>query len=116
MLYLNIHPILQDRGIENPNQFLIKAGFHYTTASRLLNDKLTLLNLDYVEKLCIALHCSIEDIIMWEPGKNTINVDKHPLYHLKTRKKKGDIREGLKKLPVQKLEELRTYIQKLSEE
>ena len=112
MLYLELNKMMEDRGIENPNQFLVKAGFTYYAASRLLHTRKTTINLNHLERLCFALHCSIEDLIVWEP-KEMVNATKHPLYKLKARQRKGNISTGLKYLPPEKVEELRNYIQQL---
>jgi DNA-binding Xre family transcriptional regulator len=113
MLHLNLTTIIENRGIENPNQFLIKSGFTYYTASRMLNEARSKISFSHLEKLCIALNCSVEDLIVWEPPKGMKDIDKHPLAKLRPRKQKGNITSTIKNLPPEKLNALRDYIEKL---
>jgi DNA-binding Xre family transcriptional regulator len=113
MLSLAIKSLMEKRGIENPNQFLVKSGFNYYTASRVLNNVKGSVSFKHLEMLCIALHCSVEDLILWTPPKGMKNEDKHPLAKLKARKQKGNISSALKDLPPDKLDVVREYIEKL---
>jgi len=83
MLYTNIKKLFKLRGIDNPVKFLLKNGFKYSSAYNIANSRFTSLTLDKVEKLCIALSCTPNDLLEFKPDKNTAIPENHPLQKLK---------------------------------
>jgi hypothetical protein len=79
----------------------------------MLNEPRKRINFNHLEKLCIALNCSVEDVMLWEPPQSMKDADKHPLAKLRPRKRKGNITANIKDLPPDKLNTLRDYIEKL---
>ena len=116
MLYLNCYPIIEDRGITNPLQFLVGAGFNYHTANRLLNGPVRVVNLKHLEMLCLSLNCSLEDIIFFKPDKGVVDSQKHPLKKFTPKPRTINIKEGLKALPPDKLETLKKFLSELNDQ
>jgi DNA-binding Xre family transcriptional regulator len=114
MLYLDLKRIMENKGIDKPLSFLVKAGFNYPAAHRILHQTPSSLNFVHLEKLCMALYCSIEDLLVWVPPKNLKGNEKHPLYKLSVKKPKGSVSAILKDLSPEKLEQAREYISKLN--
>jgi DNA-binding Xre family transcriptional regulator len=116
MLQLDLLRLMEDKGIQNPNQFLVKSGFTYYTAHRLLKNKVGALSFRHIEELCMALHCTIDDLFNWKPDQDVINIDKHPLQKLKGRQRKGNINTAIKDFTPEKLDELRKFIHHLGQD
>lgn len=114
MIYLNLKPIFEAKGIDNPNYFLWKNGFTRHTAHNLLNNKTEGINFRHLEQLCLILGCSPNDLFTWH-NTDQINVlPTHSLQALKKEKSKGSITHTLQQLPVNKLNELRIFLDNLS--
>ena len=113
MLQLNLKQLITSRGITNPSQYLVKSGFTYYTTSRLLNNKVDNLSFRHVEQLCLLLNCSINELFTWQKPPNTQVSENHPLQKLKPKKTGKPISEHLKELPLDKLEEVKNYIEQI---
>lgn len=110
MLHFNLQQVIRQRGIANPNQLLIQYGFTPYTASRLLNNKLAGLSNAQLEKLCLALRCTPNDIYAWKkPADGNISQD-HPLHALVPKSQSLDMVQQLQELPLDKLEAIRKFI------
>lgn len=116
MLRFELESLLESREVHQPLHFLVKAGFNYHTAHRLLNIESRSIRMDHVEKLCLVLNCTPDDLLVWDAPKSMGNLGNHPLKKLTNRQRKGSILPKIKSLPQDKLDELRLYIDKLSEE
>jgi hypothetical protein len=63
-----------------------------------------------LERLCIALRCTPNDLFDWEPCEQ-VNADKdHPLYALNRPGKVTDMKKILQSIPMDRLEEIDTLI------
>jgi hypothetical protein len=116
MLHLDIVRVLELREIQDPLRFLVKAGFNYHTANRLIKNQITKLSKEHLEQLCLLLMCTPDDFYNWTPDKSVRNATKQPLYKLSGRKRVGSIMPQIHALSQDKLHELRKYIDKLSED
>ena len=114
MLKLDLQRVMEDKGIDNPNKFLIKNGITAHTASRLLNNKIDTIRFKHLEAICLALHCSIDDLFAWSFEDKTNLYKDHPLQKLKRGKRKGNITHKLKDLTPEKLTEVRNFIEGLT--
>src|SRR5690606_37335746 len=83
MLSFHLTPIFQSRGISRPFSYLIKAGFSYHTAHRLLNGYNRNFSLDTVQKLCEVLVCEPNDLLMFTAKENSQLREDHPLNNLR---------------------------------
>ncbi len=115
MLYINLVKAIHNRGFQNPNSFLIKAGFTYYTASRILNNIKGGLSYTDLEKICIALNCTPNDIFAWQPPANANIPADHPLQKLKPKEEGPTIQQQLQHLPQDKLDEVKKFISSLVE-
>jgi len=114
MLSLNLLPIFKARGIERPYSFLVKAGLTPHTANVLLNSKTKVFRLDHIEKLCLTLKCEPNDLLAWNPNKNEIIDEGHPLTKLKHSESPAiDLKATLLNMPYK---ELKSFSSRLSEE
>ncbi|QQS36692.1 MAG: helix-turn-helix transcriptional regulator [Ignavibacteriales bacterium] len=67
MLTYNLNKLFAQRAIKNKIAFLTKNGFDKQTAARIIRNKFSALKLTQIEKLCLALHCTPNDIIQYTP-------------------------------------------------
>lgn len=63
-LVINLHPMLQARGIEQPFSFLSKLGINATSVNKLLQGKAVQINLRQITAICLGLNCTPNDIFM----------------------------------------------------
>ncbi|MCZ8354938.1 MAG: helix-turn-helix transcriptional regulator [Cyclobacteriaceae bacterium] len=114
MLKLDLIRLFEDKGIENPSQFLKKNGLTAHTVSRLLNNKVESISFKHLETICLLLNCTIDDLFAWENNDKSDLYKDHSLQKLKRGKKKGNIVGKLKNLPADKLSQVRDFIEELS--
>lgn len=113
MFKLRVKYIMETKGIVNPYNFLIKQGFTPNIASRYINGTVDLMNLAYLEKLCLLLQCTPHDLLEWEPPKEETVTDSHPLSPLIRNDKPYNIITHINKLPLSKVKQLQEYISEL---
>lgn len=82
MLHFNIAEIMKDREISNPNRFLCQSGFTPHTASRLLNNKTKSISHCHLEKLCLLLRCTPNDLYVWQHPAHTGKDENQPVQFL----------------------------------
>ncbi len=112
MLNYNFTRIFEARGIARPYNFLVKAGYSANFATRVANNKLRKLNLDEVERFCVLLKCTPNDLLEWVPGADDGNDEKHPLLALKRDKPAVNISQMLKSVSLEKLADIEILIKK----
>lgn len=105
MLSLNLAPIFNARGITRPHAFLVKNGFSNFSASRLINNETVVFRLDHMEKLCNALVCEPNDLLLFTPDKNKQYAPNHPLLKLAKDESAGDWPTTLATMPFKELKE-----------
>lgn len=110
MLSLNLKRIFKARGIEQPYKFLVQSGFVPFTAHKYKNGAVEHMRLDHIEKLCILLHCTPNDIFEWVPNDLLDDRADHPLQRIRRREKKIEINKLLSKMSLEKLEEIEKLI------
>lgn len=106
MLQINLTRIFKARGIEQPYKFLVRNGFVPFTAHKYKNGKVDVIRLDHIEKLCILLNCTPNDILEWLPQDLLDDTPNHPLQKIRKRDKKIEINKMLSNLSLDKLEEI----------
>ena len=110
MLHLNLKRIFKARGIEQPYKFLAQNGFVPFTAHKYKNGKVEHMRLDHMERLCILLNCTPNDIFDWIPNDLLDDHPDHPLQRIRRKEKKTDISKLLSKMSLEKLEEIERMI------
>ena len=112
MLIFNPKRIFGLRGIERPNNFLVRNGFTAMIASRLLANGLPHVKVGNVGRLCELLNCTPNDLFDWKPAANTTLPENHALKTL-VREDPVHLTELLKDIPAEKLADLHAMIDEL---
>lgn len=110
MLYLNLKRVMRLRGVENHYKMLVDLGFAPATVRNFLANRVWRISFEHLEKLCLALNCTPNDLIEWLPPDNQANADAQALIKLK-RNKEDDLPKLLKDLPIEKFEEIIDILQ-----
>ena len=105
MLILNLVPVCQVRGIQNPFGFLVKSGITRHSASSLLDNTIRSVNLIHLEILCKILVCEPNDLLVWIPNNSDFLPVTHPLHNLKTTNSVG-ISEVISEIPYKELKSI----------
>lgn len=113
MLTFNPRRIFAQRGIEKPARMLIKNGVAPSTATRFLQAQTSLIKIEYIEKVCVMMHCTPNDLFDWKPDAKTNLAENHPLNALKRDEQIKNIRELLHDLPVEKLSQIENLVNEL---
>lgn len=80
MINLNLKRIAQKKGIERPYTALRAIGISHGMASHYLNSHHRMLKLNDVEKICLAWHCTPNDLLEWTQAEQDANLpENHPL-------------------------------------
>ncbi|HQU83039.1 MAG TPA: helix-turn-helix transcriptional regulator [Pyrinomonadaceae bacterium] len=103
MLKFNPKRIFDMRGIYKTTNFFVKLGFGYAKASRFLENKSQFVKIKDIEKICIALNCTPNDLFEWKPDANTVLPETHSLNALEKREQTKNLQELVKDIPSHKL-------------
>ena len=110
MLTFNFNRIIQARVIEKPTLYLTKNGFSSNTATKIVNNRYSKINLAQIEKLCLLLHCTPNDFIQWTPNQDDTNYENQPLMSLLKTDKAFQISKVINSIPLAKLPEIEKLI------
>lgn len=110
MLKYNIERILKLKAIEKQVGYLTRMGFNKNTASSLINGKKKTISLPQIEKLCLSLKCTPNDLFEWIPDNGSQEKNDNPLFSLK-RDMPKDISKIAQRMKLEDLEELMKKIE-----
>ena len=110
MLKFNLDAILSARGVKKKYAFLSKLGLTYPVARRLADGDTQTLRTNHIEKICLALNCTPNDLLQWTPDGNVAS--DHPLQAL-NRPQSVDILKEINQLPLNRLEELKAKLKEM---
>ena len=113
MLKLDAKKIFLLRGIEKTTNFLVRMGFSYPKASRFLEAKSNIVDLRDLEKLCIALNCTPNDLLDWKPDSNTVLPETHALNNLINTGNTKNLQQLVKDIPAEKLKLIENLLEEL---
>jgi DNA-binding Xre family transcriptional regulator len=113
MLQLQLSNVLRQRGIQDPIKFLVKKGFTYHTAHRLVNNLVDSVSYSNLEKLCIILNCTINDLFLWSKDNNDDVSESHPINKLAAEANPTSISQALMQLPYDKIMQLEKIVNEL---
>jgi DNA-binding Xre family transcriptional regulator len=113
MLKMNLAGLMRQRGIPNPAHFLVKHGFTYHTANRLLRNAQDSVSNKKLEKLCLLLNCTIDDLYEWQKPSDTFIPENHPLHKLLPKAGEVDMLQKMQELPMEKLAQLKEFMKDL---
>ena len=69
MLKVNILRVCTMRSVTKPLSFFRNHGFSSATATRIAGGYMNSFSLETVEKLCLSLNCTPNDLLEWTPSK-----------------------------------------------
>jgi DNA-binding Xre family transcriptional regulator len=115
MLKYNIKSLLQARGITNQLVHLTKAGITYQMAHMLVANKVAAIKPAVLEKLCIHLKCTPNDLMEWIPEENT-NTQNHPLEPLMKKQLPTQLQNIMQDIPINKLQDFENKMLELKKE
>ncbi len=110
MLLLNIQRILKARGIDQVYTFLVKSGFVPFTAHKYKNSKVEHIRLDHIERLCILLNCTPNELFEWIPNDLLDDKPNHPLQKIRRRDKRLNLLKMIADIPVDKFDEVEKFL------
>lgn len=114
MLQLDLYRVFENKGIENPHQFMRKNGLTTHVTSRLLNNNVSSISYKHLELLCLMLNCTVDDLFNWKTEDKAGMYKDHALQKLKRGQRSGNITRKIIDLPPEKLNELMDFIDQLS--
>ncbi len=104
---------LKQRGVPSPLKFLVHNGFTYHTAHRLLHNNVDSISFPHLEKLCVLLNCTINDLFVWHKAENSTVADTHPINKLSAQPSTVNISQTLLQLPYDKIAQLEKLVNEL---
>jgi len=102
MLKFNPKKVFAMRGIEKATNFLVRLGFSYAKASSFLESKSRFVQIKDIERLCIKLNCTPNDLFEWKPDADTVLPENHSIFALEKPEAKN-LQELVKDIPSHKL-------------
>jgi hypothetical protein len=90
--------------------------YAYTNAHRLLNHATDSISYKLIEKLCLILNFTLNELFTWSNTSKIANLEKHAIQSIKYKGSNGNINQVLQQLPVNKLNELRNLINNLTKD
>ncbi|MFH0893069.1 MAG: helix-turn-helix transcriptional regulator [Bacteroidota bacterium] len=112
MLMIHLAPLFKARNIEKPYSFLITNGFTHHTATRLVSKQIKVIRLDYIEKLCLILRCTPQDILKWKPDSRNIMDALHPMHKWNRSPLNISWEKTFTELSIEDLEEIAKLVRK----
>ena len=98
------------RGIKNPYTLLVKAGISSHSASDLLKSNVRGMRLDHLEKVCILLNCTPNDLLVWKKDTDTSLSEKHALNTLRHEGEDDNLYETLGNIPFSELKNIAVLV------
>jgi DNA-binding Xre family transcriptional regulator len=114
MLKLSVTPLLRSKGIKHFTPYLQQKGFSYHTARNIVGNKLASFNLNVIEKLCMVLECTPNDIVHFSTSSDAVPTN-HPLRALNMERYHNDITEGVQQLNTAEVAELKEALRNIIE-
>lgn len=114
MLMLNLKKVLRLRGVEKHYNFLVELGFVPATARVLLQGGSSVIKYESLERLCVALNCTPNDLFEWTPETAHNVAATHSLNSMK-KTDEPDVSELLGEIPLEKFGQIREILQNLKE-
>ena len=115
MLTIDLRPIMKLRGVQFPYKFLVKLGFPAETATNWTNGRVGYIRPSQLEKLCVALNCTPNDLMQWHPDAKTPLTDTHALNALIQTQPTPDLMTLARELPPEKAAQLTSLIESLKQ-
>lgn len=101
------------RGINTPTIFLQRNGFKDYTSYKIAYDKFKFLSAGSIEKLCLLLNCTPNDLMEWIPDTTQAQNESIALRKLISTQKNINIAQVINEVPVEKMNEFIDKVQEL---
>ncbi|MCL5029695.1 MAG: helix-turn-helix transcriptional regulator [Bacteroidetes bacterium] len=105
MLKYNLSKIFSARGITNKTSFLLKIGFTSRVAYGITNERFVSLSPKHLERLCLGLNCTPNDLMEWQPDKPELLNEDIQLKKLLNAGNQYNIMNIVRGVPFDKMEE-----------
>lgn len=116
MLRFNVMRVMRLRGIENPWSFMVRNGFHRSTANNIFNGNVLQIKVEHIQKLCLLLNCTPSDLFVWEQTENSPRLtENQALKSLVREPNAPTITEIVKDIPIEKMEEISAMLKQIKE-
>ncbi len=116
MLYFNLTRLLKLRGVERPYSWLVANGFVPQTAVNWSKNQIGYVRPEQMEKLCLLLNCTPNDLFDWREDGKTVVHDEHALRTLTKTAPDTSVQNAVRELPLDKLEKLGEMLAELNKE
>lgn len=103
MLKFNPKKVFALRGIEKTTNFLVKIGFSYPQASAFLKSESRFVKIRDIERLCLALNCTPNDLFEWQADNEAVLPENHSLKALSKSGEAKNLQELIKDIPSDRL-------------
>lgn len=113
MLKFNINKVLKTRLISQPVGFLTHQGMPAQTAHRLISGRFKNLTTKQLEKLCLALKCTPNDLLEWTPDDEKILQTNPPLKQLIPTPVQYQLKDIARDIPFEKLNDFANELDQL---
>jgi DNA-binding Xre family transcriptional regulator len=115
MLYLNVGRVMNLRGIVKRAAYLYKNGFIRTTAANIANNHVWEIRFSNLEKLCLLLNCTPNDLFQWKPDENQPVTENTALKTLIREIEEPGLSGIIKDMPIEKLEKMKDLLHQLKD-
>lgn len=115
MLKYNLKRLINNRAVLQPVGYLQKFGVTKQTASRIVGGRFSTLKLSQLENLCIAFHCTPNDLLEYIPD-DKIKTQNHPLASLIRNEQTKKVNEILNDIPIDMLSSFTNKIEELKKD
>lgn len=115
MLTINVARVFKLRGLSGYLIRLVRAQISRRTAKGFLNGTAANIKLRHLEKICLMLNCTPNDLFDWKPDAEVNPPETHALYNLRKNQEIKFFSEKLKEIPIEKLGELNEIIEGLKQ-
>ncbi len=116
MLRFNVMRVMNLRGIRQPWVFMVKNGFIRSTANNFFNGNVQAIKLKHIEKLCVLLNCTPNDLFEWETTPHSPALSENQaLKSLMREKSAPTISEIVKDLPIKQMEEISEILKQMKD-
>ncbi len=105
MLRYNLSKIFSARGIYYKTAYLNKLGFSPRVSNRIAREEFVSLTPNHLEVLCLALNCTPNDLMEWQPDKPEMLNEDVQLKKLLSAENKFNIMKIINGVPIDKMEE-----------
>jgi len=114
MLTISVRPLLEFRGVKPSIRYVQSLGFTYGSARYIYSGDMKSMNLQMMEKLCVGLRCTPNDILFYTPGNEPLTAQ-HPLHSLNKARYYDEIKEALQQMDNEEVELVREQVKAILE-